>query len=238
MFGIVSITAFLVVFSGICAHCIASAAAKGYRWRPIDILKTLVHLFTLLFLEQKLNVVGILRKLIYLLALLCFVILLITGFYPVLTHGEQISGYLLMLHATFAPVFAGCLAVLAVMWAHNCRFNKSDWPRLQRIIYPRPSQRGGIHREAANPIRVDDTLNNGTSREPVTPRHTLLQRICFWLIVVLALPVILSIVLSMFALFGTKGQEFLLDTHRYSALLLALIVIVHTYLIIQAKLKQ
>lgn len=219
MFRIVSIIAFLVVFGCICLHYIVSAAAKGCRCRPI---KTLVYLFTLLFLEQKLTVVGVLRKLLYLLALLCFVILLVTGFYPVLIRDEHISGYLLMIHATFAPVFAGCLAVLAVMWAHNCRFNGSDWPWLQRIV----------HRETAN-------------SEPVTPKHivkmayaTLLQRICFWLIVVLALPVILSIVLSMFALFGTKGQEFLLDTHRYSALLLALIIIVHTYLIIQAKLKQ
>jgi len=212
MFAIVSIIAFLVVFGGICAHCIVSAAAKGCRCRPI---KTLVHLFTLLFLEQKLNVIGILRKLLYLLALLCFLVLLITGFYPVLIRGEHLGGYLLMLHATFAPVFAACLAALAVMWADNCRFNKDDWPWLQRII----------KRETA-------------SNKPDTETHTLIQRICFWLIVVLALPVILSAVLSMFPLFGTRGQEFLLDTHRYSALLLALIIIVHTYLIIQAKLKQ
>jgi cytochrome b subunit of formate dehydrogenase len=215
MFAIVSIIAFLVVFGGICLHCIVSAAAKGCRCRGIHIFKTLVHLFTLLFLEQKLNIVGVLRKLLYLLALFCFVILLITGFYPVLIRGEQISGYLLMLHATFAPVFAACLAALAVMWADNCRFNKGDWPWLQRIL----------ERETA-------------SDKSGAEKHTLVQRICFWLIVALALPVILSAVLSMFPFFGTRGQEFLLDTHRYSALLLALIVIVHTYLIIQTKLRQ
>jgi cytochrome b subunit of formate dehydrogenase len=65
-----------------------------------------------------------------------------------------------------------------------------------------------------------------------------LQKICFWLIVILALPVILSIVLSMFSLFGTQGQEFLLQLHRYSALLLALIAIVYTYLIIRTQMKQ
>ncbi|MEE9370579.1 MAG: cytochrome b/b6 domain-containing protein [Sedimentisphaerales bacterium] len=215
MFRIVSVIAFLAVFGGIFAHCVISAVAKGYRWRPIDILKTLVHLFTLLFLKQRLNVVAVLRKLIYLLALLCFVILLITGFYPVLVHGEHLSGYLLMLHATFAPVFAGCLAVLAVMWAHNCRFNRGDWPWLQRII----------HREIA-------------SDEAVAEKQGLVQKIYFWLIVVLALPVILSIVLSMFPLFGTKGQEFLLNMHRYSTLLLALVAIIHSYLIIRVKMEQ
>ena len=120
-----------------------------------------------------------------------------------------------MLHATFAPVFAGCLAVLAVMWAHNCRFNRGDWPWLQRII----------HREIA-------------SNEAVAEKKGLVQKICFWLIVVLALPVILSIVLSMFPLFGTKGQDFLLNMHRYSTLLLALIAIVHTYLIIRTKIEH
>jgi len=214
MFRAVSIIAFLAVFGGICVHCIASAIAKGYRWRPIDIFKTLAYLFTLLLLEQKLNVVGILRKLIYLLALLCFVVLVITGFYPVLVHGENLSGYLLMLHATFAPVFAACLAVLAVMWADNCQFDKNYWPWLQRVL----------GREAVN--------NAGVKK------YELLQKICFWLIVILALPVILSIVLSMFALFGTEGQEFLLHTHRYSALLLALIVIVHTYLIIRTQIER
>jgi hypothetical protein len=54
----------------------------------------------------------------------------------------------------------------------------------------------------------------------------------------LALPVILSVVLSMFPLFGTDGQEFLLNLHRYSALLLALVAIVHTYLIIRTQMEQ
>lgn len=214
MFRIISIIGFLVVLGGICGHCLASAIAKGYRWRPISILKTLVHIFTLLFLEQKLNFAGILRKLIYLLALLCFVILVITGFYPLLVKDEYISGYLLMLHATFAPVFAACLAVLAVFWADNCRLDKNYWPWLQRVL----------GREAVNKAAAE--------------KYALLQKICFWLIVILALPVILSIVLSMFPLLGTKGQEFLLNTHRYSALLLALVAIVYIYLLIRTQMEQ
>jgi len=210
----VSITAFLVVFGGICVHCIALAMAKGNRWRPIDISKTLVHLFTLFFLERKLNLVGVLRRLIYLLALLCFVVLLITGFYPVVALGESISGYFLMVHATFAPVFAACLAVLVVFWADNCRFDKNYWPWLQRVL----------GREAVNKASVK--------------KHELLRKICFWLIILLALPVILSVVLSMFPLFGTDGQEFLLNLHRYSALLLALAAIVHTYLVIRTQIGQ
>jgi hypothetical protein len=65
-----------------------------------------------------------------------------------------------------------------------------------------------------------------------------LQKIFFWLIIILALPVILSIILSMFPFFGTEGQEFLIQLHRYSALPLALTAIAHTYLIIRTRMEQ
>jgi hypothetical protein len=42
----------------------------------------------------------------------------------------------------------------------------------------------------------------------------------------------------MFPLFGTHGQELLLDVHRYSALLLALAAIVHIYLMIRTEMKE
>jgi len=189
----------------------------------------LVYLLTLLFIPQKLNLAGVLRKLVYLLALLCFAVLFITGFYSKLIYGTTISGYWLMLHATFAPIFAICMAILAVMWAHDCRLDKRYWPWLQRIL------RVGCAMHTTK-IMVGDA--HPTSANVAVPeKHELAQKICFWLIVVLALPLILSIILSMFPLFGTHWQELLADTHRYSALLFALVVIVHTYLmvIIQAK---
>lgn len=214
LFRLVAAIVFLTVFGGIFAHCVISAIAKGYRWWLIDIFRTLVHLFTLIFIQQKLTPVGLLRKLVYLLALLCFVVLVITGFYPVLFLNEHLSSYLLMVHATFAPVFAGCLAVLAVMRADNCRFDKTDWPWLQRLLRRAPVA------------------------SPPDAKYSLVRKICFWLIVVLALPVILSIVLGMFPLFGTEGQEFLLNLHRYSTLLLAAVAILHTYLIIRIQMDK
>ena len=182
-------------------------------------MRKLIQLFTLLLVEQKLSPVGVLRKLVYLLALLCFVVLAVTGFYPTVILGEHISGYLLMVHATFAPVFAICLAILAVMWARNCRFNRSDWPWFQRIVQ-----------------RV--TLVKSAGEEAHRESSGLGQKITFWLIIFLALPLGLSIILSMFALFGTYWQELLLGIHRYTALVFALMVIVHTYLFVRAKTKQ
>ena len=211
MFRIFSIIAFLITLAAIAIHCVSTSRKR--QGTPRDIAKGPVHLLTILFFEQKLNLIGILRKLLYLVALLCFMVLLITSFYPVIFQGAEIHGYWLMLHATFAPVFAVCLAVLAVMWAHNSRFDKNYCPWLQRIIQRQPK----------NP--------------EIGKKYECTIKICFWLIVILALPLMLSILLSMFPLFGTKIQKLLLNIHRCTALVLAMIVIIHTYLTIRTKMK-
>ena len=248
MYQTISITTFAVTFVGIVLHCIAFPSGKERKFRPVKnlvdfltlvfieqklsfegILRKLVYLFMLFFIKQKLNLVGVLRKLVYLLALLCFVVLAVTGFYPTLVLDEHISGYLVMVHATFAPVFAICLAVLAVMWARNCRFTHSDWPWFQRIV-----QRVTlIH--APSLVRRDSLLSD--ERRATNCSSGLGQKVAFWLIIFLALPLILSIVLSMFPLFGTHGQELLLSVHRYTALVFVLVGIVHIYLVIRTKMQ-
>ena len=211
MFRSISIISFAIIFGGIFLHFIISYCAKKRCWRPVKIL---VHLFTLLFIEQKLTPLAVLRKLVYLLAILCFVVLAITGFCQPLLYDKHLTGCLMMIHATFAPIFAACLAALAVMWACNCQFDKNYLPWLQRLIRHTPADK------------------------TPAPKYELCRKICFWLIILLTLPLILSIVLSMFALFGTDIQDFLLNLHRYSALLFALIAIIHTYLLIRTQLND
>jgi cytochrome b subunit of formate dehydrogenase len=198
MYQTISIIAFLITFVGIVLHRLVSPSRKKRQKKS----------------TKKRSIVGILRILVYLLALLCFMVLAVTGFYPTLVLGEHISGYLLMIHATFAPVLAVCLAVLAVMWAGRCRLSYSDWPGFQRFV-----QRVTLVKSSGN-----KTPHNSSG---------LGQKITFWLIIFLALPLILSIILSMFTLFGTYWQELLLGTHRYTALVFAMVVIVHTYLVIR-----
>lgn len=214
MFRTLSIAGFVTVLAGIIIHLIIFRPkadrlfGADRRLRILDPLRVLVFLLTLLFVPQKSTLVGVLRKLVYLLTLLCFLVLLVTGFCPRLFLGTPIAGYWLMLHATAAPVFAACLAVLAVMWAENCRLDKNYWPWLQRI------------------------LQRQTKNQANPEGHELARKLGFWIIMFLALPVILSIVLSMFPLFGTAWQELLAQVHRYCALALALVVIVHTYLMV------
>ena len=198
MFQKISIIALLVTLVVIVFHRIAVPSKKKRQ----DVS------------QKKRSLVGYLRILVYLLALLCFVVLAITGFYPTLILGKHISGYPVMVHATFAPVFAVCLAVLAVMWARCCRFTGGDWPWFERIVQW-------------------ITLFKSSDAETPCKSSGLGQKIAFWLIIFLALPLILSIVLSMLPLFGTHWQEILLSMHRYTALVFAMFAILHTYFIIR-----
>ena len=223
MFRTLSIIGFIVCFMGIAVCCIASPC-KGCGWRPGQILRRLVHLFTLLFVEQKLSLLGVFKKLVYLLALLCFCVLAVNGFFAAVVLGKSVSGYWIMLQTTAGGVFAVCVAILAVMWARRHRFNEGDWPGLQRILE-----------------RI--TLAKNAGEEPLNRSQAdgvpgLRQKITFWLLVVLALPLILSMVSSMFTLFGTHWQELLLEVHRYSALLFVLVAIAHIYLVIRARMSE
>ena len=77
---------------------------------------------------------SVLRKLAYFVAFVCGLVLAATGFYPVCAHGEHMSGYPMMLHATCAPVFAVCMAALAVMWAGRCCFEDGDCSVTKRLL--------------------------------------------------------------------------------------------------------
>ena len=168
--------------------------------------------------KPKLSLISALRVLVYAVALLCVVIQAITGFLPVL-HGKHISGYPVMIHATFAPVLAVCLAVLAVLWAGSCRFTRGDWPWFEKLI-----QRLTAAECSGGP---------GSCK-----CSALVQKVTFWLIVFLALPLILSIILSMFPLVGTHGQKSLLTLHRNTAAVFLLVTVVHTCTLVLSRSKK
>jgi cytochrome b subunit of formate dehydrogenase len=212
MFRTAVMAGFVATVAAILLHFVVSKPklddvfGKDRPLRILDPMRLVFFFITLLFVEQKWSLIGVLRKLVFLLAILCFLILVVTGFVPRVVFGTVISGWWLMIHATAAPVFAGCVAVLAVLWANRNRLDKNYWPLLNRILGRQP-------------------------KSVVAPeRHELKLRICFWIVLVLSLPVILSAVVSMFPLFGTHGQEVLLQIHRYCTLLLSLFAIIYLYL--------
>ena len=213
MFRILAATAFAVLAVVIVLHYVLYRC----RCRPrtdepagsicTAVLRKLVYLLTLLLLPQRLSLLGKFRKLLYLLALLCFAVLAVTGFYPALVLREELSGYLLMVHVSAGGAFAACLALLALMWADHCRFDGTDWQRLT-----------GLFRRTARPTTE-------------TPPARLCQKLVFWIILVAALPLILSVVLSMFPLLGTEGQLLLAEVHRYCAVAFTVLGVWYIYLL-------
>lgn len=211
MFQTVSIIALLVTFIAIALHWLLTPAGG-----PRCPVTGGIHVFSLLLIEQKSSLLGALKKLCYLVAMVCFIVLAITGFYPVLIQGEHISGFLMMIHATFAPVFALCLAILAITWAGSYRFVAADCLWLQRLL----------RRVTRLRIPADDRPWSVS---------LVVYKLAFWAILFLALPLILSIVVSMFHLLGTDWQHLTLALHRWTSLVFAIVVIIHTYLAIRLR---
>ncbi len=145
----------------------------------------------------------VLRGLFYLLTLLLFLVLAVTGFIPVVLFGKHLTGVLLLVHATAAPIFALSLAILSLLWAHRQRFTEENW----------------------------ESVKDLAARRQVEPGHLydVCWKVCFWLVLFFALPLILSITLGVFPLFGTDGQETLVFLHGISALLLMVTAVIHTY---------
>lgn len=212
MFQTISILALLATLIGIVVHWLVFPARPGDRGQRGRVR-------SLLWIGPPLSLLGVLKKLCYLAALVCFVVLGFTGFYPLLAQGEHISGYAMMIHATFAPIFALCLAILALTWASHYRFEKDDCPCVQRLL------------RRFTRLRVPEPQAGCRCARDA-------QKAAFWAVVALSLPLILSILLSMFHLFGTHWQELLLAMHRWTAVAFAVAAILLTYLTARLRLAE
>ena len=141
------------------------------------------------------------RSIVYASTLLCFLLLAVTGFVPILFVGDHLTGILLVIHVTVAPLFALSLSALGLLWAHALRFDREDWRILHGV------GKAGIGKET---IRFA-------------------SKMAFWLTLLLSLPLMLTVILELFPLFGTEGEEFLIRLHGYSALCLMLVAVTHLY---------
>ncbi len=139
------------------------------------------------------------KRLVYVLGIASFIILILTGFLPILFTGNSLTGVALLLHVVVAPVFAVCIAIVGIIWADAHRF---------------------VPGELRNRFGLVTEKNNGKSSKKQV--NSVGQKITFWLVLLLSLPVMVSMILSMYPLFGTHGQEVLLNLHGYSALFLVI----------------
>ncbi|HOL30509.1 MAG TPA: hypothetical protein PK052_00875 [Anaerohalosphaeraceae bacterium] len=209
------------MFRWICLFGFAAAAAAlalhhlvfpcGYnpRFAVRSVVRKLVHLLTLLFLPQTMGWAGRICKLAFLLGLLCFAVLALTGFGPLLCGG-RLEGWLLMIHMTAAPVFAVCAAVVVLLAAGRYAFNRADAPAILACA------------------------GAGSGRCWLTDSG-IGVKIGFWFLAAAGLPLILAPVLSMLPWVGTDGQTFLAKVHQWCALVFSLAAITQLYMLIRME---
>jgi cytochrome b561 len=174
-------------FAGRCATLF------GGLWRPV----------------KRTGAIGGLRRarhLLYGTTLVLFVILAVTGFLQVLLLGEHLSGVLLVVHVTAAPLFALAVAGIAVLWSEKHVFGAEDWYIVTEVFRTRR-------------IGVREVL-------------PLVLKKLYWAILFLFVPLVGTVILEVFPIFGTEGEEFLISLHGYTGLLLLLIALAHSYLVV------
>jgi hypothetical protein len=74
-------------------------------------------------------------------------------------------------------------------------------------------------------------LDNSKKKGKIIFNQMGYMKILYWLIIFFSIPTMISVILTMFPLFGTDGQLYLLEIHRYSTLILFILVILHIGLI-------
>jgi len=181
---------------------------KSGRLNSSDIFKNIKEDFSLpiknLFniSSRDSRLFEVLRKLFYSLTAIFFVILGLTGFFPVLLFGSHLSGLLLIIHVTVAPLFVLSLMFAILFWANYQQYDVQDISTIKTI------------------------KKNKNSENDV---NSFWEKTYFWLFSIVSLPAILSMILSMYPIFGTDGQVYMLNLHRYTVLFLLIIASFHIY---------
>ena len=151
------------------------------------------------------------KKNLYYLTLICFLILALSGLIPFLILGQPLSGFLLLLHVAVSPIFAILIVTSTLIWAHEHRFERQNGQWLKQLF------------------------QKSKRRSKAASQNTCSLKILFWLIVLFSM-FLTTIVVSMYPLFGSVGQDFLLDFHKFSAVGITVVVVLHTFLLIRTKL--
>ncbi len=132
--------------------------------------------------------IKFLRLIAYILVLACFLLLGLSSVGPIITDTDHLSGTLLIIHVTIAPIYISAVAFFLLLSAHRMTFGYSD------LSFSEIKQ---------------------LSRQSV-----FWQKLLFWIFCTTTVLSASSIILMLFPLFGSEGQNTLLDIHRISALVL------------------
>ena len=191
MFRLIS----LIALAGTVAICMLHYAAfRAKRWRPGESAAS-VYRF------------SVWERLIHALGILGFLTLAGTGFWAVIVRRAPLDGWLWMVHAAAGGIFAAAMVLMTLLWAMDCRFERSDWRWARNL--------GGYLGSGGN-------LPAG--------RFNAGQKAFFWFGALLGLVTLSSGLALMVPIFSAAFQESICQIHRYGSLLFVMSVILHLYL--------
>ena len=141
------------------------------------------------------------QRTVFFILLIAVDILALTGFIPWLLLGKPLGGLTLMLHVIMTPVFAILATILALVWAEKHAFNKNSAEFVKACLKRK--------------------------KEAASLADEFYAKFFFWFTIIFSV-IVATMVFSMYPIFGTIGQEKLLDIHRASSVLLYIFVILFT----------
>jgi hypothetical protein len=141
----------------------------------------------------------------FLITVISFCLLAITGFLPVVLTGHHLGGLFLIIHVTVAPVLVLSVTVLILLMVHNMRFDSLDL----------------------------DAVRKQDKNKDLVIKRGLVIKIEFWIAFVLIILAIMAIILMMYPIFGETGQNKLLNLHKYSTLILFFLFQHQVYLLVK-----
>ena len=141
------------------------------------------------------------EKLIYLVTLLAVGVLAVTSFYAVLTVGHML-GWMLYVHLLGAGPFVVLLLLIALTWAHACRFG---------------------------PRKLEVNANDIAANASEALRFGWLAKISFWIMLAAGVATAGTMLVSMLPLLDTVAMQNMITLHRYAGLVLVVAVIFHFY---------
>ncbi|MCF7976288.1 MAG: hypothetical protein K9N55_20895 [Phycisphaerae bacterium] len=141
--------------------------------------------------SKRISVRAALRRLAWVIVFVCVVSLAITGFYG-MPRQVEMHGYARMTHVTAGGVFAVAMAAWTLLTAHRHRFSGVNWRWLKSVCEP------------------DDVTRPDTAK-----------KCCYWVMLVSAVPLILSVTMNMFSWFTMEQQICVVRVHVWSAVVVS-----------------
>ncbi|MCF8262507.1 MAG: hypothetical protein K9J12_17155 [Melioribacteraceae bacterium] len=138
-------------------------------------------------------------------SIILFLLMFLSSFLPTSISGEFLQGLFLIIHVMIAPIFAISLSLLILLFASEFKLGEPDYIQLREV-----------------------KTNFVESRKAII-------KIVFWLLSITSIPLLISILLILYPIFGTDLQEFYVLIHRISASIFTILAIILLYLIMLEK---